>query len=149
MCFCSKLILLPVVFFSPCPHPLSLALCFYCHVPVATGTRQRDILNRIFSAFSLPHLFSFFLCHVPMGSPSRGGDGTVYVFAHTFFNSVLAPVSVFMALSTVFHSINSPDNSQFSHSVLLVLSLPYSILVLSTIYLFMKVSLSPDVILCG
>ena len=30
-----------------------------------------------------------------------------------------------MALSTVFHSINSPDNSLFSHSVLLVLSRPY------------------------
>ena len=39
--------------------------------------------------------------------------------------SVLVPLSVFMALSTVFHSINSPDNSPFSHSVLPVLSLPY------------------------
>ena len=34
-------------------------------------------------------------------------------------------VSVFMALSTVFHSINSPDNSLLSHSVLPVLFLPY------------------------
>ena len=60
---------------------------------------------------------------------------TVYVFdrkptelAHSFY-SVLVSVSVFMALSTVFHSINSPDNSPFFclffHSVLLVLSLPY------------------------
>ena len=39
--------------------------------------------------------------------------------------SVLVSVSVFMALSTVFHSINSPDNSPLSHSVLLVLCLPY------------------------
>ena len=31
---------------------------------------------------------------------------------------------VFMALSTVFHSINSPDNSLLSHSVLWVLFLP-------------------------
>ena len=30
-----------------------------------------------------------------------------------------------MALSTVFHSINSPDNSPLSHSVLPVLFLPY------------------------
>ena len=30
-----------------------------------------------------------------------------------------------MALSPVFHSINSPDNSPFSHAVLLVLFLPY------------------------
>ena len=43
----------------------------------------------------------------------------------TPFYSVLASMSVFTALSTVFHSINSPDNSPFSDSVLLVLSLPH------------------------
>ena len=43
----------------------------------------------------------------------------------TPFYSVLVPISVFMARSTVFHSINSPDNSPFSDSVLPVLSLPY------------------------
>ena len=65
------------------------------------------------------------------GSPSRGGDVTVYVYdisqssLPTPFNYVLVSVSVFMTLSTVFHSINSPDNSPFSHSVLPVLSLPY------------------------
>ena len=41
----------------------------------------------------------------------------------TPFYSDLASVSVFMALSIVFHSINSPDNSPFSHPVLPVLSL--------------------------
>ena len=41
------------------------------------------------------------------------------------FYSVLVPVSVFMALSTVFYSINSPDTSPLSQSVLLVLFLPY------------------------
>ena len=70
--------------------------------------------------------------------------------------SVLVSVSVFMALSTLFHSINSPDNSSLSRSVLLVLILPYwsfqlclnsALLVLSTMYLFIKVSLSPDLIL--
>ena len=66
-----------------------------------------------------------------MGSPSRGRDFTVYVFdinqpsLPTPFYSVLVPVSVFMALSTVFHSINSPDNSPLSHSGLPVLVLPY------------------------
>ena len=59
----------------------------------------------------------------------------------TPFYSVLASISVFMAFSTVFHSINSPDNSPLSHSVLLVLFLPL------TLYLFMKVSFSPDIIL--
>ena len=68
---------------------------------------------------------------IPAGSPTRGGDGRVCVCdiyqpsLPTPFYSVLASISIFMALSTVFHSINSPDNSPFSHSVLPVLSLPY------------------------
>ena len=68
---------------------------------------------------------------VPAGSPSRGGDVAVYVSdinqpsLPTPFYSVLVSVSVLMALSTVFHSINSPDNSPFSHSVLPVLFLLY------------------------
>ena len=43
----------------------------------------------------------------------------------TSFYSVLVSISVSMALSTVLHSINSLDNSPFSHSVLVVLALPY------------------------
>ena len=43
----------------------------------------------------------------------------------TPFYSVLESVSILMALSTVFHSINSPDNSPFSDSVLPVLPLLY------------------------
>ena len=39
----------------------------------------------------------------------------------TPFYSVLLSVSVFMALSTVFHSISSSDNSPLFHSVLPVL----------------------------
>ena len=68
---------------------------------------------------------------VPAGSPSRGGDVTAYVYDinqpsfPTPFNFVLVSVSVFMALSAVLHSLNSPDNSPFSHSVLPVFSLPY------------------------
>ena len=90
---------------------------------------------------------------VPAGSSSRVGDVAVYVFdiiqssLPIPFHSVVVPISVFMALLTVFHSINSPDNSLLSHFVVLVLFLPY--LVLSTTYLFMKVSLRPDMILCG
>ena len=67
----------------------------------------------------------------PVGLPSRGGDVVVSVFdinlqsLPTPFYSVLASISVFMALSPVFHSINSPDNSPLSHSVLPVLFLPY------------------------
>ena len=60
----------------------------------------------------------------PTDSPSRGGDVTAYVYDinqpsfPTPFNFVLVSVSVFMALSTVFESVISPDNSPFSHSVL-------------------------------
>ena len=67
----------------------------------------------------------------PAGSPSRGGDAAVYVFdvnqpsLPTPFYSVHVSISVFIALSTVFRSINSPDNSLLSHSVLPVLFLPY------------------------
>ena len=66
------------------------------------------------------------------GSPSHGGAIAVYVFdinqpslPAPFLPPVLLSIScVFMTLSTVFHSINSPDNSPLSHSVLPVLFLP-------------------------
>ena len=88
------------------------------------------------------------------GSPSRGGDVTVYVvdinkpsLPAPFFYSVLVSVSVFRALLTVFYSINSPDNSPISHSR--SSDLNSALLVLSTICLFIKVFLSPDVIHSG
>ena len=87
------------------------------------GTAQISILS-IGSA-------SLVLLQVPVGSLSRGGDVVVYVkdinqpSLPTPFYSVLVSISVFMALSTVFHTINSTDKSPFSHSVLLVLFLPY------------------------
>ena len=67
---------------------------------------------------------------VPVGPPSRGGDVAVYVFdinqrsLPTQFCSVLVFVSICMAISTAFHSIDFPDNSPLSHSVLPVLFLP-------------------------
>ena len=87
-----------------------------------------------------------------MGSPSRGGDVTVYVCDINQpslpipFYSVLVSVSVFMALSTVFHSINSPYDSPFSHCSSGLIS---ALLVLLTICLFNKVSFSPDIIASG
>ena len=71
------------------------------------------------------------LISVPAGSSSRGGDLAICVFDSnkpsllTPIYSVRASINVSMALSTVFHSINSPDNSPFSHSVLVILALPY------------------------
>ena len=81
--------------------------------------------------FATEHWTELLSPHVPAGSPSRGGDAAVYVkdinqpSLPTPFHSVLVSISVFVALSTAFHSINSPDNSPFSHSVLPVVSLPY------------------------
>ena len=85
------------------------------------------IMTRLsFYCFTIiPSSSSFFLC-----SNSRGGDVTVYVcdkpteLAHSFLFCACIYL-VFMALSTVLHSTNSPDNSPFSHSVLPVLFLSY------------------------
>ena len=66
-----------------------------------------------------------------MSSALRCGVVVVYVFdinqpsLLTPIYDVLMSISVSMAPSTVFHSINSPDNSPPSHSVLPVLFLPY------------------------
>ena len=87
---------------------------------------------------------------VPTGSPSDGGDVVVYVkdmnqlSLPTAFYSGL--VSVSMALSIILHFINSPNNSPLSHCSSSLIS---ALLVLSTIYLFIKVSLRPDIILCS
>ena len=88
-------------------------------------------VNRLLLAEQSQPPFSSSWPAVPAGSPSRGGDVVVYVcnMYHpnlpTPFYFVLVSISVFMALSTVVHSKNSPDNSPFSHSVLSVLTLPY------------------------
>ena len=72
------------------------------------------------------------VCTVSAGSPSRGGDVALYIYDINQpsllppFYSVVASVSAFMVLSTVFYSINSLHNSPLSHSVLLLLLLlPY------------------------
>ena len=96
---------------------------------------------------------------VPADSPSRGGNVAVYV-SDTNRSSLLAPfysapvsIFLFMALSTVFHSKNSPKMSQkfFSLSSFSLCSfgLISALLVISAIYLFIKVSFNPDIILCG
>ena len=62
------------------------------------------------------------------------------------FYSVLVSIFVFMALSTVFHSINSPDNSPSSHCSNGLIS---ALLVVASISHFMQVSFSPDIIPSG
>ena len=112
-----------------------------------------SVLNAVFYA-DAPTSHHALSC-VPADSPSRGGDAAVYVFitetnraCSLLFYSILVFISVFTALSTVIHSIHFPDNSPLSRSVLLVLFLHYWSFHLY-IYLFMKVSFSSDVILCG
>ena len=84
------------------------------------------------------------LLNVSSGSPSRGGDVAVYVFdinqpsLPTPFSSVVVSVSVFMALSTLFHFINFPP--KLPACSLSSFGLISALLVLSTIHLFMKVS---------
>ena len=65
----------------------------------------------------------------------------------TPFYSVLVSISVFMALSTVFHSINSPDNSPFV--TLFFRSYLCFIGPFNYIHFVMKVSFSPDIIPSG
>ena len=94
----------------------------------------------------------FHFSFVPTGSPSLGVDVVVYVkdknqpSLPTPFYSVLVSVSVFTALSTVFHSITSPDNSLLSHSSYGLISALLVPLTISKCNLFMKASLSPDYI---
>ena len=82
-----------------------------------------------FLVFCSTYTFIWYL--VPTSSSSHGGGVAVYVVdinqasLPTPFYSVLASISVCIALSTVFHSINSSDNLPLSHSVLPVLFLPY------------------------
>ena len=90
---------------------------------------------------------------ISAGLSSHGGVIAVYVFGinqpslPTPFSCVFVSIAVSMALSTVFHPINFPDKmSAFS---LCSSGLISALLALSTVYLFMKVSYSPDIILCG
>ena len=138
-------------------RPVICASKGWVYVMSYVSTELRSPCDMCFERLSLRHVICFNSAEVarwvPTGSPSRGGDVAVYVFyinqpsLPTPFHSVRVTVSVFMALSTVFQSINSPDNSPLSHSVLPVLFLSYWSF--WNIYLFMKVSFSPDIILCG
>ena len=90
---------------------------------------------------------------VPAGSPSRGGDVTVYV---RDINQPSFPPP-FLFCSCVCFCLYSPFNcisfhkfsQQLSAFSLCTSRLISALLVLSTIYLLMEVSLSPDIIPCG
>ena len=107
----------------------------------------------LWSRYRLINYLSQFLSLVPTGSPSRGGDVMVYVFDINQ-PSLPTPFTLFMCLFLSlwlfqlyfsFHK-SSRQMSAFSHCSSSLIS---ALLVLSTTYLFMKVSFSPDIILCG
>ena len=127
-----------------CPNsvvpPLPLLLPLYLLVD--------GFVTRITFKYSCPVI----LLNSTPGSPPRGRYVAVYVFdinqlsLSTLVHSVLVSISVFVAFSIVFYSTNSPDNSPLFHCSSGLIS---AFLVLSTICLLMKVSFSPDIILCG
>ena len=108
---------------------LSHSTCKCCFTVLSPFTYTRGLSSSIRNLSFVTEYNVVSLYSVPSGSP-RGADVAVYVFDSnqpsvptTFI--VLVSVSVFMAPSTVFHSINTPDYSPLSHSVLPVLFLPY------------------------
>ena len=89
---------------------------------------------------------------VPAGSPSRGGDVTVYVWHKPaeLAHSLLFCSCVYFCLYGSFNCISFHKFSrQLSVFSLCSCGLSSALLVLSTIYLFMKVSFSPDIIPSG
>ena len=91
--------------------------------------------------------FSTHLLHLPVseGSPSRGGDVTVYVFninqpsLPTPFSSVLVSFSVYGPFNCIsFHELSK----QFSTFSLRSPNLISALLSLSTVYIFINVSLN-------
>ena len=95
---------------------------------------------------------SLSLLLVPVGPPSRGGDVTVYVLDlnRSSLPTLLFGPCVCFCLYSPFNCISFHKFSRQLYAFSLCSSGLISVLlVLSTIYLSMTVSLSPDIILCG
>ena len=107
---------------------------------------------RIISVPRRDHILHVCCPTVPMISPPRGGDVTVYVWhkpselAHTF----LFCSCVYVCLHGTFNCISFHKLPRQLYVFWLCSSgLVSALLVLSTVCLFMKVSFSPDIIPCG
>ena len=100
-----------------------------------------------------PTLWTTTFYGVPMGSPSHGGNVVVLCLWHIpseLAHSFLFCSCVCFYLYGPFNCISFHKFSwQNSASSFCSSDLISALLVLSTIYLFMKVFLSPDMILCG
>ena len=107
-----------------------------------------------FARVCFPYHFAFIkssLSPVPTGSPSRAGDVAVYVFDLNQ-PSLPTPLILFLWLFCLYGPFNCISFQKFSRQLSAFSpyssGLIYASVVLSTIYLFMKVSLSPDILLC-
>ena len=99
-----------------------------------------------------PHFWTRPMQQSPAGSPSRGGDVAVYVFDRNQPSFSTPFYSVFVSTSLSYGPFSCISFLKFSRQLsafpLCSSGLISALLVLSTTYLFMKVSFSPDVILC-
>ena len=143
-------------FFLPSSLLSFLLLLLYFHtffllplLLLPTSSSKNSIIHHLPGSplllFIQLFLFFRYPLKVPTGSPSRGGDVTVYVFninqqsLPTPFYSVLVSVSVLCPFSyMLFHKFSQ----QFFAFSLCSPNLIFALLVLSTIYLFLKVSLN-------
>ena len=97
------------------PVPPRLQVFFFFFITLALWVNKQNVDNSapISATPDRP-------VHCEVRASKQEEDST----SHSFFIPFWCLFYVFVALSTVFHSINSPDNSPFSHSVLPVSSLP-------------------------
>ena len=98
-----------------------------CRVPVLLGLRKVGVLAWVgwgkperSYAHRVPWAYLYVLGMLRFMSKTRTNRTCPFCIY-----SVLVSISLFMALSTVFNSMNSSDIPPFSHSVLPVLFLPY------------------------
>ena len=101
------------------------------------------VLRRAPPSVKFAHLkwTEFLRLLVPAGSPSRGGE-----LAHSFLFCSCVYFCLYGPFNCIsFHKFSRQLSVFWPRSSGLISALP----VLSTIYLFMKVSFSPDMILCG
>ena len=105
-----------------------------------------------FTVEDIKHFLQSFCFLVPATSPSRGEDVTVD-YLNINQQSLPTLFILFLCLFLLYGPFNCILFHKFSQQLpafpLCSSCLISALLVLSTIYFFMKVSLSPDIILCG
>ena len=120
-----KLIIIFVILFPTIPRGMKSRAIFktaaFAPQQISINKRRNCKSAHIPSKSAQNCLSEVLSTEVPRGLTFTCWDVTVYVnqpSLPTPLYSVLVSISVFMFLSTVFHFINSPDNSPFPDSVL-------------------------------